>query len=230
MKLSTHPRADQAVIGGFLQKEEYNALCAEQASLRKQITAINKQITDSKGTNTAILEDQRRKLSDRWTEINELLHKNEVSRREVINNRLARLGVDGVRDILLSAKQAIEELQEATGDNWSDEHRLVCSHLRRLAGQQSPLLNYVPRNELEDMQAEYERKLTAAERAAQLAVAHLKAQVRDATSRQGKAAKVLREIYEGRYQEIDPHRVARGITHRIHLTQEDCKKIEESLD
>ena len=31
------------------------------------------------------------------------------------NNRLARLGVDGVRDILLSAKQAIEELQEATG-------------------------------------------------------------------------------------------------------------------
>ena len=75
------------------------------------------------------------------------------------------------------------------------------------------------------MQAEYERKLTAAERAAQLAVAHLKAQVRDATSRQGKAAKVLREIYEGRYQEIDPHRVARGITHRIHLTQEDCKKL-----
>ena len=44
------------------------------------------------------------------------------------------------------------------------------------------------------------------------------------------AAKVRRrkycqEIYEGRYQEIDPHRVARGITHRIHLTQEDCKKL-----
>ena len=49
--------------------------------------------------------------------------------------------------------------------------------------------------------------------------------MRDATNRQGKAAKVLREIYEGRYQEIDPHRVARGITHRIHLTQEDCKKL-----
>ena len=82
----------------------------------------------------------------------------------------------------------------------------------------------VPRNELEDMQAEYERKLTAAERAAQLAVAHLKAQVRDATSRQGKAAGIAGDL-RGRYQEIDPHRVARGITHRIHLTQEDCKKL-----
>ena len=48
MKLSTHPRADQAVIGGFLQRKSTTPLCAEQASLRKQITAINKQITDSK--------------------------------------------------------------------------------------------------------------------------------------------------------------------------------------
>ena len=75
------------------------------------------------------------------------------------------------------------------------------------------------------MQAEYERKLTAAERAAQLAVAHLKAQVRDATSRQGKGGEKHWGDLRGRYQEIDPHRVARGITHRIHLTQEDCKKL-----
>ena len=70
--------------------------------------------------------------------------------------------VDGVRDILLSAKQAIEKLQEATGITGATNTAWCVRIFVDFAGQQSPLLNYVPRNELEDMQAEYERKLTAA--------------------------------------------------------------------
>ena len=225
-KLGNKPRGEP--LHSFLSKEEHGRLCEDQGRLRSEIAEINRQISHTKGS-TAHLVEQRDRLVVKWKELNGILEASDNARTAIRTERRARLGANAIAETIKNAKALIERLQEQLGDNWTEEQVTLCGDLRDLTTAQSPLLEMVHRSELEQLRAECERESRLNHAAAQLATNQLKAQIRDLQMQQGKAARVLRRLYEGRYQEVECFRLARGVTHRIHLTGEDCDQIEDAI-
>lgn len=222
-------RGNAGTVNSFLSKEEYGKLTREQGELRTEIAAINRTINnENKATPERVA--RRDALLERWKEINSILHASEAARRTIRNHRARQLGATGIVELATMARELIERLMEIAGDEWTEAEGDICAGLKYIAGSQSPLLEMVHRSELDALRQKYEHEMQLSATAAQLATNQLKATIRDLQQQKGKAAQVLRDIYETRYREVDGFRIARGVTHRIHLTAEDCRKIEKVLE
>lgn len=224
-KMGPPDRGDAMTACGMLSRDEYEQLYTEQGALRKKIADLNQKINHGRGRKTELIQ-QKEALSARWQEINSVLGAAERTRTSIRNARLARL--ESITGSILAAKLLIERLKEEAGDNWSKEEKELCSDLRRLSGPQSPLLR-IRQDEIDRLREENAHEVAAMRTAAQKIITQLQGQIRDLQERRGAAASVLTELYEKRYEEIDTFRTARGITHRIHLTAEDCRRIEIAL-
>lgn len=231
-RLSHVPRMGGSVHS-FLDKDEYTRLCTEQGKIRKEIADVNRQITPARGVLRVELEQKKRVLLSRWEELNTILQASERAKQAITVERLSRLGATGIVDVLLSAKSIIEQLQEKIGDDWTQEQKDVCGALRKLTISTSPLLDMVSRSDADaKIAVERDRHTTeiAHEKSAsQQAVGILKSQLRDIQENRGRAAAILERLYNERYEEVDGFRKARGVTHRIHLTDDDCRAIEDAI-
>ena len=218
----------RAATHSFLTKEEFNQMKEEQGRISRELADINRKISSQRGSKIALNENKER-IVKRWNELNEILEAAELSQRSRRIERLNRLGSMGIIDTLASAKKLIEDLQAQVGDVWTDEQREICKILRGLTSTDSPLLEMIHRSELDAGLAKAATEIARERAASQQAVGILKSQLRDMQDRRGKAALVLGRLYNERYEEVDAFRKARGVTHRIHLTPDDCKAVEDAI-
>jgi hypothetical protein len=146
---------------------------------------------------------------------------------------------DGIVRILAAARRVIEELSDQNDNNWRDGDKTVCGDLRllerricgdkELAGWLSPSEAKDLRDRwfsnIEDIKSDHRKEVIRLERA----IAESQMEIKRLIEAKGRAAQVLDRLYNERYEEIDGFRKARGVTHRIHLTAEDCKTIEDAI-
>ena len=229
----------------MLSKEEYNRLSEMLGTLRSEIAALNwKMVNDKPFRQTFPTKRQfeawkdralqrRDQLAAEYNAAADIMAAAERAAKAIGKIRRARIDGVGITAILVRAKETIERLNDQAGDQWSEEDRMICWQLKSIVSQDSPLLNLVSREKAAVEHAELQRQHAndiAVERAAsQQAVGVLKAQIRDIQEQRGRAAAILERLYSERYQEVDTFRTARGITHRVHLTAEDCASIEQAI-
>lgn len=146
----------------------------------------------------------------------------------------------GIVQLLIDARICIEELTEQNDDIWREGDKEVCGNLRSLerrirgdrelngwlSPQEAAGLIDRRNSHADEIERSHRKKVADLERI----ISDLQGEIRRMRSIKGRAANVLDRIYAGRYQEIDDFRRARGVTHRIHLTADDCKAIEDAID
>lgn len=237
-----HARASvTAVITGVLTRQEYKDLSDEQKTVRVNIGKLRKELYSAGAEERArrsVTSWNRRAVAmieldechKRYEELNELLSLHESERHAIIDQKMDKISATGISEVLMAAIDAIKSFYPQSADNFSDEHAELCGVLKRLAGHRSPLLNFVNRSEMDDLKAQLESDHRTTQKAARLAVSQLKAQIQELQATRGMGGKLLREIWERHYDEIDPHRVARGEVYRVHLTKEDARRIQDILD
>lgn len=225
----------------LFERDQYNRLCARHGELRGLIAEANRKINND----VALRKEIARRGAGQWEAykaqiiadrdlhvkeyngISELLTADMRGRR--IRTQSLRESMDGneVSRLMLDAKQAIEDLNEQLGDAWTDAHGAICSNLQRMA---KTVPSLVQPTVVERLQEEHAKELHAQKREHGRVVAALQHQVREMQSLRNRPRTLLTRLYEARYEEIDAFRTARGITHRIHLTHDDCKDIEEAIE
>lgn len=233
--------ANKTDTSNFLSHEEYWQYSERQRILRAEIAELNRKINNDKPFRESFkskkdwacwregAEKRRDDLLVQYREVDAILAASERARRAVQESRRQQLDGSGVIDILRAAKEAIELLYEKRGDDWTDEHRDLCSDLNHLIRGNSALLHMVNKSELDDLRVQYERDARLQKVATQRAIGELQAIIRGLQAQKTKAAQVLEELWQGKYKEVDEWRKARGMVYRMHVDGEMQQKIEDAL-
>lgn len=120
--------------------------------------------------------------------------------------------------VITRAARRLAELTGASkGDN-SDDASLIAA-LRAVASAGG----YVQRMALVNDELTEARRVQAAE------IAALRQQVAELQARESGARRMLRVVWEARYDEVDTFRIAHGVRYRVHITEDIAARIQEVL-
>jgi hypothetical protein len=226
---------DSALLGS----EKYRRLCTRHGALREEIAELNRKLNNDSEHRKQL---QRLGDWDRWKQettthrdqlvneynaISDLLTADMRVRQARANVRRELADSNDMARAAIKAKEIIETLYKQLGDSPPQEYRDLCVELKVLA---RDVLPFVIRPEASDrMREQQASELQAVRRESDRTIAMLQHQIRNLQKERGAARQILDRLYQGRYEEIDTFRTARGITHRIHLSAANCMEIERAI-
>lgn len=223
----------------ILTKEQEKRLSDRHAMLKRLIAELNRRINNDMSFRTKMISSgewskwlveaikERDSMILEYNEIAKIMtahidakHAKGKTRHDIANGNM-------IYQVMMKAKATIENLMEQCGDNWTDDIRQLCGDLRNFGREASML---VKPDTIDKIKDDHTRELNRAMQEKNVMIANLNSQIRDLQSFHNRSRIILRRLYDARYTEVDEFRTARGITHRIHLTADDCNEIEQAIN